>query len=74
MLNAANFKLALQRWCVAMHAAAPELNALDGKLGDADLGATLDKCAVLIEDALPALPDDLEGAFKKSAGALRVWC
>jgi dihydroxyacetone kinase-like protein len=35
-----------------MIAAAPELNELDGKLGDGDLGATLEKCARLMQDGL----------------------
>ncbi|RYF59976.1 MAG: hypothetical protein EOO27_07465, partial [Comamonadaceae bacterium] len=52
MLNAATLIAALPRWCVAMHDAMEELNALDGRLGDADLGVTLDKCATLVEQAL----------------------
>jgi phosphoenolpyruvate---glycerone phosphotransferase subunit DhaL len=69
MLDAARLAAALPRWCAAMHAAAPELNALDGRLGDADLGATLDKCATQIEAVLPELPDTLEGIFKRCAQA-----
>jgi len=69
MLSQSELKTATACWCVAMRAAAPELNELDGRLGDADLGATLDKCAVLIEQELVNLPDDLEGTFKKLAQA-----
>ncbi len=69
MLDAIVLARAVPRWCAAMHAAAPELNALDGRLGDADLGATLDKCATLMEQALPGLPDSLEGIFKRCAQA-----
>lgn len=69
MLDAIVLARAVPRWCAAMHAAAPELNALDGRLGDADLGATLDKCATLTEQALPELPDSLEGIFKRCAQA-----
>lgn len=69
MLDAPTFKAVLPRWCAAMHAAAPELNELDGRLGDADLGATLDKCATLVEQALPTLPDTLDGVFKACAQA-----
>lgn len=69
MLDAIALARAVPRWCAAMHAAAPELNALDGRLGDADLGATLDKCATLMEQALPELPDSLEGIFKRCAQA-----
>ena len=69
MLDAPRLKAALPRWCAGLHAAAPELNALDGRLGDADLGATLDKCASQVEAVLPELPDDLEGIFKRCAQA-----
>lgn len=69
MLDAIVLARAVPRWCAAMHAAAPELNALDGRLGDADLGATLDKCATLMEQALPELPDSLAGIFKRCAQA-----
>lgn len=54
-LTAATLAAALPRWCEGVHRAAPELNELDGRLGDADLGATLDKCATLVEQALPEL-------------------
>jgi len=66
-MDAQQLKSALPRWCAGIHAAAPELNELDGRLGDADLGATLDKCASLIEQALPTLPDSLGGIFKDCA-------
>jgi phosphoenolpyruvate---glycerone phosphotransferase subunit DhaL len=66
-MNAAAVKAALERWSVAMHASAPELNELDGRLGDGDLGATLDKCAANVRAALPAMPDALDGIFKACA-------
>ena len=69
MLDAATLTVALPRWCAAMHDATAELNALDGRLGDADLGVTLDKCATLVEQALPEMPDTLEGVFKRCAQA-----
>ena len=69
MLDAAALTAALPRWCAAMHDAMAELNALDGRLGDADLGVTLDKCATLVEQALPDMPDTLEGVFKRCAQA-----
>lgn len=68
-LDAATLTAALPRWCAGLHAAAPELNALDGRLGDADLGATLDKCATMVEQALPELPATLEGIFRRTAQA-----
>ena len=69
MFDAALLKSALDRWCAALEAAAPELNALDGRLGDGDLGATLQKCAANVRAAAAALPDDLAGIFKRCAGA-----
>ena len=69
MLDAATLAAALPRWCAGVRAAAPELNELDGRLGDADLGATLDKCATLVEQVLPEMPDTLEGIFKRCAQA-----
>jgi len=52
----------LRRCTERMIAAAPELNELDGRLGDGDLGATLEKCAGLMRDALAvpsAMPSDV---------------
>ena len=69
MLDVAALTAALPRWCAAMHDAMAELNVLDGRLGDADLGVTLDKCATLVEQALPEMPDTLEGVFKRCAQA-----
>jgi dihydroxyacetone kinase-like protein len=68
-LDADTLVAALPRWCAGVHAAAPELNELDGRLGDADLGVTLDKCATLVAQALPEMPDTLEGIFKRCAQA-----
>ena len=69
MIDAATLAAALPRWCAGVHRAAPELNELDGRLGDADLGATLAKCATLVEQALPELPDTLEGMLRRCAQA-----
>jgi dihydroxyacetone kinase-like protein len=60
---------ALNRWADRMEAAAPELNALDGRLGDGDLGATLSKCAVNVRKALTPPPSDVPAAFKACAVA-----
>lgn len=68
-MNATELKSALQRWAEAMTRAAPELNALDGRLGDGDLGATLEKCAANVQAVLPAMPDTLDGIFKSAAQA-----
>jgi dihydroxyacetone kinase-like protein len=45
---------ALRRWADAMDRAAPELNRLDGQLGDGDLGVTLVKSAAAVRTALGA--------------------
>ena len=68
-MDATTLKSAFARWSTAMAEAAPELNALDGRLGDGDLGATLDKCAANLQAALPALPSRLEDLFKGAAQA-----
>ena len=68
-MDATMLKSALARWSHAMAAAAPELNALDGRLGDGDLGATLEKCAANVQAALPGLPERLEELFKGAAQA-----
>lgn len=60
---------ALHRWSDAMVRAAPELNDLDGRLGDGDLGATLEKCAVNVKGALAEMSDTLEGSFRTAAQA-----
>jgi dihydroxyacetone kinase-like protein len=68
-VDAAAVKAALRRWADAMQASAGYLNEPDGKLGDGDLGATLEKCAVNVRTALPAMPDALDGIFKACAKA-----
>ncbi len=55
------------RWATQLEQAAPELNALDGKLGDGDLGATLEKCAGNVRKALAEPPGDVGGVFKACA-------
>jgi dihydroxyacetone kinase-like protein len=67
MVDAAQLKDAITRVSVALHAAAPELNILDGRLGDGDLGATLDKCATEMEVALPSMSDTLTDVFRRAA-------
>jgi len=59
---------ALRRWADAMDRAAPELNQLDGQLGDGDLGVTLVKSAAAVRTALDAGPcADLGQLFKACA-------
>lgn len=60
-------KNSLQRICTALLQAAPELNALDGRLGDGDLGATLEKCATNVAALLPSMDSDISATFKITA-------
>jgi dihydroxyacetone kinase-like protein len=64
-----DLRAGLDRWASALLGASDELNELDGRLGDGDLGATLGKCAVNVQEALPAAPDDFAGLFKACATA-----
>ena len=41
-----------------MQARAEELNSLDGKLGDGDIGITMAQGTASVRDMLPELPDD----------------
>lgn len=69
IVDAGRLHAALARWCGALEAAAPELNALDGRLGDGDLGATLSKCAANVRELLGAPPASLEATLKACAQA-----
>ena len=57
---------ALARWCDAMEAAGPELNELDARLGDGDLGATLARCAANVRASLAGTPAVAPGAMLKA--------
>jgi dihydroxyacetone kinase-like protein len=59
----------LSRWCDAMEAAAPELNALDARLGDGDLGTTLSRCAANVRPLATTPAQDLLSLFKACAQA-----
>ena len=52
-----------------MEAVADELNTLDGKLGDGDLGITMQRGGRAIVEILPELPDDVGMALMKCAQA-----
>ena len=69
LVDARTLHAALARWCDALEAAAPELNALDGRLGDGDLGATLHKCAGNVRELLAAPPTQLDALLKACAQA-----
>lgn len=69
MSSPADLKVALARWCDALENAAPELNALDARLGDGDLGATLEKCARNVRETLPGAHMRFDALFKGCASA-----
>ena len=67
--DANSVREALGRWCDAMEAAAPELNELDGRLGDGDLGTTLSRCAANVREELAAPAESLEALLQACAKA-----
>ena len=68
-MDAPRLKDAFTRWATAMDKAAPELNELDSRLGDGDLGVTLQKCAHNVRAALPVAPDSVQGILKSASQA-----
>lgn len=64
-----NLHAALTRIAAKMESCADELNALDGQLGDGDLGVTMVRGARAIVAELPNLPDDVGMALLKCAQA-----
>jgi dihydroxyacetone kinase-like protein len=69
MDDAANLKEAFVRWAAAMEKAAPELNELDSRLGDGDLGVTLQKCATMVRAAMPPSPDNVPDILRSASQA-----
>jgi dihydroxyacetone kinase-like protein len=68
-MDTAHLKDAFLRWSTAMQQAAPELNALDGELGDGDLGITLSQCAQNVRAALPQAPNTVTGILRTTSQA-----
>lgn len=69
-LTVEGLERALRRWAQRMDEVAPELNRLDGQLGDGDLGVTLVKCAAAVRAALDTgSRTDLGQVFKVCAMA-----
>jgi dihydroxyacetone kinase-like protein len=63
-------RFAIGRIRAALETEAPRLTELDGKLGDGDLGITLDKAFRAMAELAPDLPDELGPAFGKCAVAV----
>jgi len=76
-LDAAALAAGLARMSVRMEEVVDELNALDGRLGDGDLGVTLVRGFRAVAEAMPELPQDDLGralmtvaqAFTRSSGS-----
>ena len=70
-LTVADLKAAVARLAPAAEAAAPELNALDGQLGDGDLGITVGDGWREVAKGAAEFPDDLGLAFLAAAKAFQ---
>ena len=68
-LDVATLRSGLSAICERMDACAGELNDLDGKLGDGDLGVTMQRGARDLREILSEAPDDLGVLLMKSAQA-----
>lgn len=68
-MNTEQLREGLLRWSTAMEQAAPELNQLDGELGDGDLGVTLSKCAQNVRAALINAPDTVPAILRITSQA-----
>lgn len=69
-LTVNSLRWAIQQIAPQMEVSAEELNALDGQLGDGDLGVTVVNGSKAILGKIALLPDDLGGSFLKCAQTL----
>ena len=69
MLTTESLRWAIARLKTTMERVAPELNELDGALGDGDLGVTLSRSFQRLEADGPNLPEDVGAALLRSAQA-----
>ena len=67
--DVASLMAGLRAICERMDACAGELNDLDGRLGDGDLGVTMQRGARDLREVLSEAPDDLGVLLVKSAQA-----
>jgi phosphoenolpyruvate---glycerone phosphotransferase subunit DhaL len=61
----------LQRIAAHMETVADELNALDGQLGDGDLGITMTRGGRALQEIAPTMPADVGMALMACAQAMR---
>jgi dihydroxyacetone kinase-like protein len=66
-LSTASISWAASRLRNTLEQSASELNELDGKLGDGDLGATMARAGAALANDLPNLPSDVGMAFLRCA-------
>jgi dihydroxyacetone kinase-like protein len=69
-LTVASLRHAFARLNRGMAGATDALNALDGELGDGDLGVTVAKAFARLDELGPTLPDDLGVAFAACGSAI----
>lgn len=69
-LTVASLRDAFVRLNHGMAAETDALNALDGQLGDGDLGVTVAKAFARLDELGPTLPDDLGAAFAACGSAI----
>ncbi|MCB1487174.1 MAG: dihydroxyacetone kinase subunit L [Bauldia sp.] len=69
-LTVDSLRFAIDRISKTLETESAGLTELDGKLGDGDLGITLDKAFRALSALSPELPDTLGQAFGKCAGAV----
>jgi len=69
-LTVASLRDAFARLNRGMAGATDALNALDGALGDGDLGVTVAKAFARLDELGPTLPDDLGAAFAACGSAI----
>jgi phosphoenolpyruvate---glycerone phosphotransferase subunit DhaL len=69
-MTVATLRDAFARLNRGLAAATDALNALDGQLGDGDLGVTVAKAFARLDEIGPTLPDDLGAAFAACGSAI----
>jgi dihydroxyacetone kinase-like protein len=70
-ITSADLKAAAKCIAAGVASATDELNALDGQLGDGDLGVTVSRGWQAVADAADSFPDDLGKAFLAAAKAFQ---
>ena len=69
-LTVDSLRSAIARINASLETEAPKLNALDGQLGDGDLGLTMEKAFRAMAELSPDLPEELGPALNKCASVV----